>query len=124
MTRGENDARGEPHQRRRDDARLEQVIAEQAALREEQAALRADIQRNTDLTMKVQQSVQKVDKNTADLVALMQGGKVTMSLFRIVGKIAIWIGGVAGAALAVWALIYAITHGGPPSIELPGPPHH
>lgn len=114
MMDGEKDAKGELHQRRRDDPRIQQVIDEQARQREE-------MQRNTELTAKTQASVQRVEKQTRDLVLIMQGGKVTMGFFRLIGKIVVWVGGISAAVLAIWALIWAMTHGGPPSIELPIP---
>ncbi len=113
--------------RRESDSRIEDILQEQARQRAEQSALREEMGRNTALTEAAVASIRKVEKNTADLVTLQKGSKVTVGLFRIVGKLVIWLGAVAAGVLAIWALVWALMHGAPPAIELPGPhdiPHH
>ena len=52
----------------------------------------------------------RLTKDILDMFSAVKGG------FRVLGWVGVaakWIGGIAGAVAAVWALIYSITHGGP-----------
>ena len=62
-------------------------------------------------------------------VALVTGGgqrlgkAIALGLARLGADVAVHFhGSIAGAAIAIWALFYAITHGTPPTIDIQ-PPH-
>lgn len=59
----------------------------------------------------------KLDANTEtteQVRDLLDGAKAFFRFASGFGRFARWVGGVAGAAAAVWALAYAMTHGGKP----------
>lgn len=59
----------------------------------------------------------KLDGNSAvtgEVRDLLDGGKAFFRFASGFGRLARWVGGIAGAAAAVWALIYTATHGGKP----------
>lgn len=62
--------------------------------------IEAELTRNTEATEEVR-----------DLLAAAKGA------FRVlggIGAVARWVGGIAAAIVALWGLLYAITHGGRP----------
>lgn len=74
-----------------------------------------------DGSQRMQRIEDKLDANTStttEVRDLLDSGR---ALFRFAsgfasgfGRLARWVGGIAGAAAAVWALIYTATHGGKP----------
>lgn len=67
---------------------------------ERMGRIEAELTRNTEATTEV-----------LDLLTAAKGA------FRVLGglgAVARWLGGIAAACVAIWGLLYAITHGGRP----------
>lgn len=62
--------------------------------------LQADLQRNTAATEEVRD--------------LLEAAKGAFRALNGIGIVVRWVGGIAGAGVAIWGAIYAITHGGRP----------
>lgn len=70
-----------------------------------------------DGSQRMQRIEDKLDSNTAtttEVRDLLDGGKAFFRFAAGFGRAARWVGGIAGAVGAVWALIYTATHGGRP----------
>ena len=76
--------------------------------------LSARLGENTAATIATSTAVQRIDSATVDIRELLETGKALFKFASGFGRFARWVGGLAGAAAAVWALIYAATHGGKP----------
>ena len=77
--------------------RIEAELAQQTA---QLQRLQQDMQRNTEATEEVR-----------DLLAAAKGAFRALNAIGIVVR---WVGGIAGAGVAIWGAVYAITHGGRP----------
>lgn len=67
--------------------------------------------------VRMQRIEDKLDANTStttEVRDLLDSGKALFRFASGFGRFARWVGGLAGAAAAVWALIYTATHGGKP----------
>jgi hypothetical protein len=81
------------------DKRLDDGAATMKALRAESQAYADALAENTRLT-----------KAILEIIDAVKGGFKVLSWFGMAVK---WVGGIAGALAAIWALVYSITHGGP-----------
>lgn len=66
---------------------------------------------------RMQRIEDKLDANTSttqEVRDLLDSGKAFFRFAAGFGGFARWVGGIAGAAAAIWALIYTATHGGKP----------
>lgn len=70
-----------------------------------------------DGSARMQRIEDKLDANTStttEVRDLLDSGRALFRFASGFGRLARWVGGLAGAAAAVWALIYTATHGGKP----------
>jgi hypothetical protein len=51
---------------------------------------------------------------TTEVLDLLTAAKGAFRVFGAIGAGARWVGGIAAALIAVWGLLFAITHGGRP----------
>lgn len=65
------------------------------------------IAENTRLT-------QELKADTGELLDIFKSIKGGIRVIGWIGAAAKWVGGLLGAALAIWAFIQSITHGGKP----------
>lgn len=62
--------------------------------------IETQLQENTDLTRDVRE--------------FLEAGRAGLRVLGVLGSVASWLGKLATAGLALWALFQAIKHGGPP----------
>ena len=80
--------------------RMQRIEAELARHTEQLDQLQADLQRNTAATEEVRD--------------LLEAAKGAFRALNGIGIVVRWVGGIAGAGVAIWGAIYALTHGGRP----------
>lgn len=51
---------------------------------------------------------------TEDIREILQAARLGFKVIGGLGAVFKWVGTLAGAAVAIWGLIYALTHGGVP----------
>lgn len=70
-------------------------------------AIETDLRANTAATQAQTETLTEVRK-------LLETGRAAFRLADWFGKGVRWLGGIAAAVAAIWAAIYALTHGGKP----------
>lgn len=70
-----------------------------------------------DRVKKLELDVAAIKKDTSELVLIFKNAKLGVHILVGLGKIAKWVGSVAVACIAIWALIYGIKAGIPPSLS-------
>ena len=79
---------------------IEQLTVVIDELRKEQAEMRSELKKNSELTSEI-----------AELFATAKGA---FKFFGWIGSAVKWVGGIAVAAGAIYAFVYSIIHGFPP----------
>ena len=106
MSNDDTDQAGRPGRDRRNDLhsqnlrRFEEIEAQLAKGAERMTAIERELRDNTTVTREVRE--------------LMELGRNGFKVLGWLGIAAKWVGSLAAAAAAVWALVYAAMHGGKP----------
>ena len=72
---------------------------------EELRAVKKENEKQNQQLKKIEDKIDRVERNTDSLVNLFQAGEGTVKTFKWIGKLVVWIGGIAGAVTAIWAFI-------------------
>lgn len=78
------------------------------------SALEAGLKKNTELCEAVDKKADKIEKNTADLVAIFRGAKAVVKGAETSGNFVKWCSGVTASIAALYILVYTILNGHPP----------
>ncbi len=78
-----------------------------AEIRTEQAALRAELKSNTEVTAQIKE-------RTEDLIGFFEAAKGGLKVLGWFGTAIKWLGGISAACVGIYALYQAIIHGGMP----------
>ena len=92
--------------RRTGDTKLDALSERMDDLAAQHVGLKKAVDDNTAITT-------RIDRNTADMVAAWGALEGGMKVLNILGKVAKWVGIIAGTFTAVMTAIYVIVHGGP-----------
>lgn len=63
---------------------------------------------------RIESQLQENTELTRDVREFLETGRAGLRVLGVLGSVASWLGKLATAGLAVWALVQAIKHGGPP----------
>lgn len=92
--------------------RLRRGVSRMNALERDISSVRRDIAELQEKNRKQDELLDGIHKNTADLVEMWQAGSGTIKVFRWLGKVAVWCGGIASAITAIWYTITSWPKGG------------
>lgn len=81
---------------------------------ERMARIEAELAQQTEQLKQLQQDMQRNTQATEEVRDLLSAAKGAFRALDGIGIVVRWIGGIAGACVAIWGAIYAITHGGRP----------
>ena len=96
------------HERSALAASIEEIRKEQERFRSELAENSKELAENSKLT-------KSVDEKTTEIVELFGKAKGAFAVLGWIGTAVKWIGGIAMAAGAIYAFVYTMMHGFPPS---------
>lgn len=63
---------------------------------------------------KIEAELTRNTEATTEVLDLLTAAKGAFRVLGGIGAVARWVGGIAAAGVAVWGLLYAVTHGGRP----------
>ena len=84
-------------------------------IRKEQERFRAELTWNSKELAENSKLTKSVDERTTEIVELFGKAKGAFAVLGWIGTAVKWVGGIAMAAGAIYALIYTAIHGFPPS---------
>lgn len=76
--------------------------------------MEVDIHRLAGQLAALQDDLRDNSATTAEIRDLLDAARGAFRFLNGVGVVVRWVGGIAGAGLAIWGAVYAITHGGRP----------
>lgn len=99
-------------------AEQELVVSDEEPIHPDARARFDSIDQRLDAGSKRMKSIeQQLAENTEltrDVREFLETGRAGLRVLGVLGSVASWLGKLATAGLALWALFQAIKHGGPP----------